>query len=464
MSTTVPRVPTAAPSPEVARAVEFMRRLFPEPRAFDIRLWEGTVMPGSSETELTVVINRPGSLRRMLRPPVELSLGEAYLRGDFDLEGEVWAAGPALEASRGAARSLREMGALFRLWRALPTDDLPRAGERVGDVRGGDPSASGGYGSAPARIRAAEQSREWDREGIRYHYDAGNDFYALFLDRRMVYSCAYFATGSEDLDTAQEQKLDLICRKLRLRDGERFLDVGCGWGALVLHAAQHYGVRALGVTLSEQQYRLASQRIADAGLSDRVEVRCIDYRDLADGPFDKMASVGMFEHVGRERLPEYFGHLFRLIKPGGLFLNHGIGGHPAPDRGLTGRLARRLEPYLVGGSTFRERYIFPNGGLVAVSEANLIAEKVGWEVRDVENLREHYAITLRHWASRLEARADEARRLGGEGMFRLWRLYMGMAAWQFACGEFGVFQSLLQKPTGGESGLPLSRADIYSQS
>lgn len=455
MSTTAPRVPAALPSDDVRRAATFLTRLLPDPRAFDIRLWDGTVISGEDGAQLSVVINHPGSLRRMLRLPVELSLAEAYLRGDFELEGQVWRAGPALEASRGAARSPRELAALYRLWRGLPDASTGSEHERAG--------SKGGYGSGPARIEARERSRDWDREGIRYHYDAGNDFYSLFLDRRMVYSCAYFPTGEEDLDTAQERKLDHVCRKLRLRPGQRLLDIGCGWGALIIHAAQRYGVHAVGVTLSQQQHTLARQRIAEAGLEERAEVRCIDYRDLEGESFDRIASVGMFEHVGRERLPEYFTRVFELTKPGGLFLNHGIGGRPAPDRGPMGKLARRLEPHLVGGSTFRERYIFPNGGLVAVSEANLVAEKVGWEVRDVENLREHYAITLRHWASRLERNEAEARRIGGEGMYRLWRLYMGMAAWQFAYGEFGVFQSLLVKPTGAESNLPLSRADIYAE-
>ena len=216
------------------------------------------------------------------------------------------------------------------------------------------------------------------------------------------------------------------------------------------------------MTLSEQQHALARQRIAEAGLENRVEVRLVDYRDLTGESFDKMASIGMFEAVGRERLPEYFTHLFSLLRPGGLFLNHGIGGRPAPAAGHWTTLTRRLEPLLVGGSTFRARYIFPTGGIVPVSEANLVAEQAGFEVRDVENLREHYAITLRHWARRLEANKEEARRVGGDGMYRLWRLYMGMASWQFARGEFSLYQSLLEKPMpGGESTLPLSRADLY---
>jgi cyclopropane-fatty-acyl-phospholipid synthase len=210
--------PSVAPprtDEEVRRAITFLTRLLPAPRAFDLRFWDGTRVPGPGGSQVTVVINSPGSLRRMLRPPVELALGEAYLRGDFDLDGDVREAGPALEASRTAARSPGELLALARLWRALPRTEE-------------DPIEAEGYGSAPARIDAAERSREWDRKGIRYHYDAGNDFFALFLDRRMVYSCAYFPTGEETLDEAQEAKLDHICRKLRLRPGERLLDIG--WG------------------------------------------------------------------------------------------------------------------------------------------------------------------------------------------------------------------------------------------
>jgi cyclopropane-fatty-acyl-phospholipid synthase len=230
----------------------------------------------------------------------------------------------------------------------------------------------------------------------------------------------------------------------------------------VIHAAERWGVRALGVTLSEQQHELARSRIADAGLEDRVEVRCVDYRDVREEPFDKLVSVGMFEHVGRERLPGYFAHAFGALKPGGLFLNHGIAGKPRTEGPLEAEVRRRLEPRLVGGSTFRRRYVFPSGGLVPVSEANLVAERAGFEVRDVENLREHYALTLRHWARRLEENRDEAIRLGGRTMYRLWRLYMGMGSWQFEDGEFRLCQSLLEKPAGGPSRLPPTRADLYA--
>jgi cyclopropane-fatty-acyl-phospholipid synthase len=449
MPTATPTVAPPRAGEDARRAIAFLTHLFPAPRAFDVRLWDGSLIPGAGETSVTVVINSPGSLRRMLRPPVELALGEAYLRGDFDLEGDLWEAGPALAASRAAARSPGELLALARLWRRLP-----RTPERRPE--------SGGYGAAPARIDAAERSREWDRKGIRYHYDAGNDFFALFLDRRMVYSCAYFPTGEESIDEAQEAKLEHICRKLRLRPGERLLDIGCGWGGLVIYAAERHGVRALGVTLSEQQHELAARRIREAGVEDRVEVRCLDYRDVDEAPFDKLVSVGMFEHVGRQRLPEYFAHAYRSLKPGGLFLNHGIAGKPRTEGPLEAAVRRRLEPWLVGGSTFRRRYVFPSGGLVPVSEANLVAERAGFEVRDVENLREHYAKTLRHWARRLEENEDEAVRVGGREMYRLWRLYMGMGAWQFHDGEFNLCQSLLERPAGGPSRLPPTRADLYA--
>jgi cyclopropane-fatty-acyl-phospholipid synthase len=442
--------PTSQLSPkpldDVRRAAHFLVRIFPE-RAFQIRLWDGTEVPGTEPGQLTLVINSPGALRRMFRLPIELRLGEAFLRGDFDIEGEVSSAGPLLAAARGVARSPAELGALTRLWLRLAPGDS-------GDIR------SGRYG-APARLRGEKGSREWDREGIRYHYDAGNDFYALFLDSRMVYSCAYFPTGTEDLDTAQELKLEHICRKLRLRPGDRLLDIGCGWGALAVHAAERHGASVVGVTLSGEQHAFACRRVAEHGLQDRVTIRCQDYRDVADERFDKIASVGMFEHVGPARLPEYFRHVFRILRPGGLFLNHGIAGRPRPAVGFGAGIRRALEPFVIGGSTFRERYVFPNGGLAPVSRSNLVAEEGGFEVRDVESLREHYMRTLRLWAERLHANADEAIQLGGLGMYRLWRLYMGIASWQFESGEFGVYQSLLEKPAGGPSSLPPSRRDLY---
>jgi cyclopropane-fatty-acyl-phospholipid synthase len=440
---TVPR--SATPDPQVAAATEFLDCLFPAPRTFAIRLWEGTVLPGGDGARVTLALCTPGALRRMFRLPLEPALGAAYLAGDFDLEGDLWEIGPAFTAARAAALAPASALALVRAWRRLP--------------RGGGRAAA----EAP-RMEAPEHTRAWDRAGIRYHYDAGNDFYQLFLDRRMVYSCGYFPTGAEGLDEAQEAKLEHVCRKLRLGPGMRLLDIGCGWGALAIHAATRFGVEVVGVTLSEQQAALARERVAAAGVEGRVRIELCDYRDLTGERFDRVSSIGMFEHVGRKRLPEYFDTVFALLRRGGLFLNHGIGGRARrPPPPVRGALRRALDRVLLDNAHFRRTYVFPNGDLVPVSEANLLAEQAGFEVRDVENLREHYGRTLRFWAERLEARREGGLRLGGTQVFRIWRLFMGIASWQFATGELAVYQSLLERPTGGPTeALPWSRADLYA--
>lgn len=388
-------------------------------------------------------LNSAGALRRMFGIPLALSLGESYIRGDYDFDGDPWVAAPAILAYVESVRTPADAAQLYRLWRTLPKDDAGRAPVD------------------PANIKAETGSKQWDLEGIRYHYDAGNDFYRLYLDERMVYSCAYYPTGTEDLATAQELKLDLICRKLRLKSGERLLDIGCGWGALVIFAAERYGVTALGVTLSKEQHALATERVAEAGLNDRVTIRLRDYRDLSGDQFDKLASVGMFEHVGRERLPEYFDHTFSLLRPGGLFLNHGISGWPVPGSSIKRKASRKMYERLVGTVAFRKRYIFPTGGLVSVSEANLAAEQAGFEVRDVEDLREHYARTLQLWMRNLDSNRDAAVRLVGTAMYRLRRIWLGVAAWQFMMGDTGLHQTLLAKKDNGRANVPWSREDIY---
>ncbi len=390
---------------------------------------------------ITIVINNPGAVRRMFRLPVELRLGEAFLQHDFDLEGDVAEAGPALERARTAAATPREMLALARMRAGLPRGRRrKRAPKNV-------------LGEGPAALQAREWSSDWDREGISYHYDAGNDFYELFLDRRMVYTCAYYPTGQETLEEAQEAKLEHVCRKLRLAEGQTVLDVGCGWGAFAIYAASKYGVRVTAVTLSREQQELGARRVAEAGLSDRVEIRFADYREVRDGPFDVVAAIGLLEHIGPKRLDEYFKTIHGLLRPGGLFMNHAIAVRPA---GRTW-LRQAIEPLLVGGDTFRKRYIFPSGGLVSISAANVAAQEAGFEVRDVENLREHYVRTLQHWVERLEDRREDAIRIGGLGMYRLWRLYMGISAWQFEIGDLQLGQSLLLKLDGRVSGLPLRR-------
>ncbi|MBF6591446.1 MAG: class I SAM-dependent methyltransferase, partial [Ktedonobacterales bacterium] len=305
-----------------------------------------------------------------------------------------------------------------------------------------------------------QHSRTRDAAAIRYHYDVGNHFYSLWLDARMVYSCAYFPTGTETLEDAQTAKLEYLCRKLRLRPGERLLDIGCGWGGLMLYAAQRYGVQVLGVTLSEAQATLARNRIVSAGLGDRCRVELRDYRDLNEcEPFDKVVSVGMFEHVGRSQLPAYFATAYRLLRPGGLFLNHGIASaYPQPSR-LRQRLVAR---WLLREGAFIQRYVFPDGELIPPSEAIHYGEAAGFETRDVENLREHYTLTLRQWVRRLEAKHDDARHLVGERTYRVWRLYMSGAARAFATNRNALIQVLYSRPhADGTSDVPLTRADLY---
>jgi cyclopropane-fatty-acyl-phospholipid synthase len=413
-------------------------------RPFALRLWDGTVDgPGvGHEPSFTLVLNRPGALRRMLLPPTDLTLGEAYLRDDFDVEGDLEKATELADVLAARLRSPALLARLARRLRKLPADDVP---EKPGD-------------GTPGHLRGRLHSRKRDAAAVRSHYDVGNEFYALWLDGRMVYSCAYFETGEEDIHAAQEAKLDLICRKLRLEPGESLLDIGCGWGNLVLHAAERYGVRATGITLSERQATFARARIAEAGLADRCRIEVRDYRDLPRGAaFDKVVSVGMFEHVGRARLPTYFSQAYRLTRPGGLFLNHGIvtlSSPPAPLRMLERPLARRI--------SFIQRYVFPDGELVAPADVLRFAEAAGFETRDVESLREHYALTLRRWVGRLEEHYDEATRIAGEMTYRVWRLYMSGSARAFATGRIGVIQTLFSKNDGaGLRRLPLTRKDLY---
>lgn len=428
----------------ISRSISILERLFPSPRGFKVRLWNSEELPADSPALFTLVLNHPGALRRMFSPPIELSLGEAFINKDFDIEGDIIASFAWMESISTRPFSPGNIVDLLRDMRALPHDGSGQLS-----------------GRGPLKLSGAQHSRQRDRAAIQYHYDVGNEFYSLWLDRNMQYSCAYFQSGEEDLDRAQEQKMEHICRKLRLRPGERLLDIGCGWGGLARYAARKYGVQALGVTLSEQQTQFAHRQNAAESLVDRVEILLVDYRDLESGAFDKIVSVGMFEHVGRDHLPEYFAQAYRLLKPGGLFLNHGIS-QKSDGPGNSFGWQKLFERYILGSGSFVQHYVFPDGELVPVSEANLAAEQAGFEVRDVENLREHYALTLRQWVGRLEQCRAEAIRASDEKTYRTWRLFMSASAYGFESGSISVNQTLLAKPDGGRCNLPLTRADLYA--
>lgn len=420
----------------IRQSLAFLQTLWADyhPRDFAVRLWDGSQWPAETGSpRFTLVLRHPAALSRMFKKPNrDLALGEAYVFDDFDIEGDIETAFPVADYLVGLELGFVERLKLgWQLWR-LPTR---RPGARSD-------------GRSAARLSGETHSLERDRQAVTYHYNVSNQFYALWLDQRMVYSCAYFASPDEGLDSAQERKLDYICRKLRLKPGERLLDIGCGWGGLIIHAAQHYDVEALGITLSQPQAELATERIQQAGLAERCQVEVRDYRELNQPEgFDKLASVGMFEHVGNARLPHYFQQAWRLLRPGGAFLNHGI--------------TRRATDPVATGPSFIDHYVFPDGELLPVNASLGHAEAVGFEVRDVESLREHYALTLRHWVRRLEAQHEQALRVVNETTYRVWRLFMAGSAHGFTDGRLNVHQALLVKPKGGDSTLPLTRDDWY---
>jgi cyclopropane-fatty-acyl-phospholipid synthase len=407
------------------------------PRDFAVRLWTGETLPATPgrEARFVLVLTHPGSLLRMLWPPGELTAAEAFVRGDWDVEGDLVAALSLRDRLRLGARDLLALLTLAPavLRSAAFAAPLTRA----------------------ANLAGGKHTRERDAEAVRHHYDAGNDFYALWLDERMVYSCAYFADATATLDAAQEAKLELVCRKLRLEPGERLLDIGCGWGGLVTWAAEHHGVSVVGVTLSEAQAALARERIAARGLAARCRVEVADYRTLTRESFDKVVSVGMVEHVGVAQLPTYFQRVCRLLRPGGLFLNHGIAPAVPRDDSLRSKLLRE------GG--FVQKYVFPDGELPFLHETVAAALDAGLELRDVESLREHYHLTLRHWLRRLESRRAEAERAVGVTAYRIWRLYLAGAACDFERAQNTVFQALYAKTDRGRSGLPLTRDGWYAE-
>jgi cyclopropane-fatty-acyl-phospholipid synthase len=378
-----------------------------------IELWNGKRYALGERPTVTLRVPAASAIKYLANADLA-KLGEAYVEGHIDVEGPI---GDAIRAAEKLARRL--------------------SGEKKG--------------RAPLLLRNLH-SKKTDSAAIRYHYDVSNDFYALWLDSRMVYSCAYFKSGDETIEQAQEQKLDHICRKLRLQPGDRFLDIGCGWGALVMHAAERYGARALGITLSENQHALANARIRAAGLQDRCEVRIQDYRDVpGEGVFDKIASIGMFEHVGLKNLPVYFGAIRRLLADGGIVLNHGITSVD-PDSRSVG----------LGGGEFIGKYVFPHGELPHLSLVIKEMGAAGLEVMDSETLRLHYAKTLEHWSARLEANLEKAREFAGEKRLRIWRAYLAGCAHAFAEGWVSIQQVLgVKSGDPRKNPLPWTREYMY---
>jgi cyclopropane-fatty-acyl-phospholipid synthase len=425
-------------------ASDLLTRLFRRlPMSLTLRLWNGaavqvgTAEAGAKESPFSLVFRSPELVCSAVLGRDPLRFADGYFRGELDIEGDFFAAlglKDHLEALQMPVGEQIAAAAIALRLRAMNSD------RRQSQVRW-----------SPARGRTVKaHSKAENRDAIHFHYDVSNQFYALWLDRAMVYSCAYFETPDVDLDAAQQTKLDHICRKLRLRPGEKLLDIGCGWGALVIHAARHYGVRAHGVTLSPQQLKVARERIAEAGLENQVSVELQDYRDIpGDSVYDKVASIGMFEHVGLKNLPIYFSTVHRLLKPHGLFLNHGITHN---SEGWQDSL----------GTEFINRYVFPDGELDNVSNIQHAMETARFEIADVEALRAHYAMTLRHWVARLERNHERALQFVNEATYRVWRLYMAACALDFESGDIGIYQVLAGKRAAGTLPLPLTRRDLYA--
>jgi len=398
-------------------------------RDFQVRLWDGFLWGADPRPRFTLLLKNPRALQTICISPSELSLGESYVRGDFEIEGDIEAAFDLGEHLLRQEYLAGKPSALLKPLLRLVVHEEPLAPVPFPELSG------------------QLHSRERDHRAVTYHYDLPSEFYALWLDSRMVYSCAYFHAPDQTLDAAQQNKLEYLCRKLRLRRGDRLLDIGCGWGSLVIHAAANYGAQALGITLSEPQAEWGRRQIHALGLDQQCRVEVRDYRDLEPSPlYDKIVSVGMFEHVGESKLPEYFHRAWELLRPGGVFLNHGIS--------YSATYHRR-------GPSFIDRYVFPDGDLVPISTSLRAAEQSGLEVRDVESLREHYALTLRHWLARLESRCAEARRIASETTYRIYRIYLAGSAHAFRRARLNLYQTLLAKPVRGESGLRLTREDWY---
>jgi cyclopropane-fatty-acyl-phospholipid synthase len=361
--------------------------------------------------QVTLRVNSASALPLLLDPSLD-NLGEAYVKGKIDIEGKV--------------------SDIITVGYSLARSTVTHAGKL-------------------ARVkRYFTHSKATDRKAIQYHYDVSNAFYKLWLDENMVYSCAYFENGDEDLATAQIKKIDHILTKIQLQPGQRLLDIGCGWGALVLRAAQKFGAQCVGVTLSQNQFELATERVKAAGLQDRIEIRLQDYRDVP-GQFDRITSVGMFEHVGRKNLPSYFARIRELLTDDGIAMNHGITSTDY-DSGETS----------LGGGEFIDRFVFPDGELPHISLALEAAQRGGLEAIDVESLRRHYARTLDLWTENFEAHVEEARQLVDDEKFRIWRVYLAGCAYAFEHDDVSIYQIVCRKAGHSATTLPWSRRYMYA--
>ena len=394
-----------------------------------LRAYDGSSLePPAADTAL--IVRSPSALRRVVVAPNELGFGRAYVAGELDVEGDIF-----------TVLGLQEQVNQIRLG---PTQLL--RGLRLLGIRSLKPLPPP---PEEARLRGRRHSPARDAAAIAHHYDVSNEFYRIVLGPSLTYSCAVWTDTTTTLEDAQANKYELICRKLGLEPGMRLLDIGCGFGGMLLHAAQHHGVQAVGVTLSQAQAELARQRVDEAGLNKQVDVRFGDYRYLDDGPYDAISSIGMFEHVGLTELSRYFRRCHALLAPEGRLLNHAISS-PAHRGEMTHRrfARRRL------GKDFTDRYVFPDGELHTIGAVITAIQAAGFEARHMESLREHYALTLRRWVHNLETRWDEAQQEVGTGRARVWRLYMAAAALGFEQDEGEIYQVLATKTTNGRSGLP----------
>jgi cyclopropane-fatty-acyl-phospholipid synthase len=378
---------------------------------------------GPADASATVIVRSPDALRRIVTAPGELGFARAYVAGDLDVDGDIFAVLDLRDRMPDVRMQPAQLVAALHLLGVRNLRPLPPPPEE-------------------ARLHGRRHSPARDAAAVRHHYDVSNDFYRIVLGPSMTYSCAVFADPADTLEAAQAAKYELVCEKLRIGKGDHLLDVGCGWGGMAMHAAAEHGAQVTGITLSHEQLDLAGKRVADAGLTDRVSIRLRDYRDVNDAPYDAISSIGMFEHVGAARLAEYFGKLYSLLRPGGRLLNHGISRPP-------GHAAR------FGHRTFIDRYVFPDGELHEVGRVVSAIQDAGFEVRHVESLREHYALTLRRWVANLENAWDDAVAEVGKARARIWRLYMAGAARNFEAGRHQIHQVLAVRSDGGHSGFPL---------